>query len=90
MLLLPSLAIESSITSLRRLLFCTSSLIYLHSAVYISAFDNKSFERLYPEVLPRKKPKNRIKMASATLPAEVQKVANEGVVKLFGKWDAQE
>lgn len=29
-------------------------------------------------------------MASATLPAEVQKVANEGVVKLFGKWDAQE
>jgi hypothetical protein len=29
-------------------------------------------------------------MASATLPAEVQKVANEGVVKLFGRWDHQE
>lgn len=33
---------------------------------------------------------SRIKMASATLPAEVQKVANEGVVKLFGRWDHQE
>jgi hypothetical protein len=29
-------------------------------------------------------------MASATLPAEVQKVGNEGVVKLFGRWDHQE
>lgn len=29
-------------------------------------------------------------MATATLPADVQKVANEGVVKLFGKWDSQE
>ena len=26
----------------------------------------------------------------AALPSDVQKVANEGVVKLFGKWDAQE
>lgn len=27
---------------------------------------------------------------SLTLPSDVQKVANEGTVKLFGKWDATE
>jgi len=27
---------------------------------------------------------------SLALPADVQKVANEGTVKLFGKWDATE
>lgn len=84
---------RKQLSQLQRLLFCTSSPSHLHSAVYISAFDTKPFERFFPEVLSirlKKKRKTRIKMASATLPAEVQKVANEGVVKLFGKWDAQE
>ena len=29
-------------------------------------------------------------MSLTTLPPDVQRVANEGVVKLFGKWEAQE
>ncbi|KAK4689098.1 small subunit ribosomal protein S5e, partial [Tremellales sp. Uapishka_1] len=29
-------------------------------------------------------------MSLTTLPSDVQKVANEGVVKLFGKWEAEE
>lgn len=29
-------------------------------------------------------------MSLTTLPNDVQRVANEGVVKLFGKWEAQE
>jgi hypothetical protein len=29
-------------------------------------------------------------MALVALPNDVQKVANEGTVKLFGKWDSQE